>query len=232
LGNLYNCPWWSDSLHFCLILLWFSFHFHFLPVPHQKGMSFPQFQWHVYHAYVFVFGTSSLHLFLPPLWRNGFRNLLTTTWSVKTMALESVDHHPPTSTLISLLTFFMIIKTKQNNNNNNKKQHEATTKTGMLSNAVINCTCISKIIHFFYFLMRPPALPLRARIFTFPHSISILYFETGKFTTFMPIILLCSVLHWTVSSVLSLLFLLPSDLGEKDFIDNESTCIPRILITN
>jgi len=122
LGNLYNCPWWSDSLHFCLILLWFSFHFHFLPVPHQKGMSFPQFQWHVYHAYVFVFGTSLLHLFLPPLWRNGFRNLLTTTWSVKTMALESVDHHPPTSTLISLLTFFMIIKTKQNNNNNNKKK--------------------------------------------------------------------------------------------------------------
>lgn len=134
LGNLYSCPWWSDSLHLCLISIWFSFLLHFLPVPDQKDMIFPQFQWHIYHAYAFIFGTSLLHLFLPPLFRNSFRNLLTT------MAVESVNHHPPISTLISLHIFFMIIK---------KNNHEATTKTWMLSNVIINSICISQKIHFF-----------------------------------------------------------------------------------
>lgn len=75
-------------------------------------MIFSQFRWHIYHTYAFIFGTSLLHLFLSPLWRNGFRNLLTTTQSIMTMAVESVNHHPPISTLISLHLFFIIIKKK------------------------------------------------------------------------------------------------------------------------
>lgn len=81
-------------------------------------MIFSQFWSHIYHAYAFIFGTSLLHLFLSPLWRNGFRNLLTTTWSIMTMAVESVNHHPPISTLISLHLFFIIIKKKKSQSNN------------------------------------------------------------------------------------------------------------------